>query len=229
MTAPDAPLIAGADAGAAKAVFVFVHGRGQSPEEMRDHVVARLSLAEVAVVLPRAAGGVWYGARAIDPLVPEARAALAAALAQLGRDIARARADFPARPVMLAGFSQGACLALEYAFSGQDGAGQDGAGQDGLAALAALTGCRVGVESDGRPLAALGGLAVYLSGADADPWIPVAAFAEAAADLGRSGAALRADLFSGRAHEVSQAEIAMLQSMIDDLAAGQNPRMEAAR
>jgi phospholipase/carboxylesterase len=42
-------------------------------------------------------------------------------------------------------------------------------------------------------------------------------------------AALRCDVFPGRAHEVSDAEIAILDSMLTDLAAGRVPRMEAAR
>ncbi|RUX41050.1 phospholipase, partial [Mesorhizobium sp. M7A.F.Ca.CA.002.09.1.1] len=77
--------------------------------------------------------------------------------------------------------------------------------------------------------AAPAGMPIYLSGGDADPWIPVSAFADAAQSLGRIGASLRADLFPGRGHEVSDAEIAMLGTILDDLAAGRGPRMEAAR
>jgi phospholipase/carboxylesterase len=65
----------------AKAICVFVHGRGQSPEEMQSHVLARLSAPGVAYVLPRAPRGVWWDARAIDPLTPVTRAQLAVALA----------------------------------------------------------------------------------------------------------------------------------------------------
>ena len=102
----------------------------------------------------------------------------------------------------------------------------------GLAApdvLAALTGCRVGVAGDARPENLPAGLPVYLTGSDADPWIPVEAFAEAALVLGRSRAALRTDLFPGRPHEVSDAEIAMLAAILADMAAGHAPGMQAAR
>jgi phospholipase/carboxylesterase len=70
---------------------------------------------------------------------------------------------------------------------------------------------------------------VYLTGGDADTWIPVSAFAEAVADLGSQGATLRADLFPGRGHEVSAPERAMLTSLLTDLAAGQTPGMAAQR
>jgi phospholipase/carboxylesterase len=121
--------------------------------------------------------------------------------------------------LVLAGFSQGACLSLEHAFTGR-------AVPD---ALVAFTGCRVGQVSDDRPAALPSGLPVYLSAGSADPWIPVAAFAEAALALGLAEARLRCDVFPARLHEVSDVEIAMLDSILSDLAAGQSPRMEAPR
>ncbi|WP_423209004.1 phospholipase [Paracoccus yeei] len=219
MTAPLDVLRCRVDPAVARALCVLVHGRGQSPEEMQSHMLARLDAPGVAFLLPRAPGASWYTARAVDPLTPDTRAALADGLAGLRALIRDARAAAPGLPLLLAGFSQGACLSLEYAF----------AGQDAPDALAALTGCRVGGGGDARPERLAPGLPVYLTGSDADPWIPVEAFAEAALALGRSRAALRSDLFPGRAHEVSGAEIAMLATMLGDMAAGHAPRMAAAR
>lgn len=213
------PLRLGSRGPEAKAICVFVHGRGQSPEEMQAHVLARLSAPAVAFVLPRAPLGVWWEARAVDPLTPVARAELSAALDHLAAAVAAARAELPGRPLLLAGFSQGACLSIEYLC----------AGLPAPEALAAFTGCRVGVPADARSEAVPAGVPVYLSGGDADPWIPVSAFADAAQSLGGGGARLRADLFPGRGHEVSDAEIAMLDAILADLAAGRDPGMEAAR
>lgn len=219
MSSGGGPLRLGSRAPEAKAICVFVHGRGQSPEAMQSHVLARLSAPAVAFVLPRAPQGAWWDARAVDPLTPVARAQLSAALDHIAAAVAAARGELPGLPLLLAGFSQGACLAIEYLC----------AGLPPPEALAALTGCRVGVAADGRAEAIPAGLPVYLSGADADPWIPVDAFADAAQSLGRKGVSLRADLFPGRSHEVSDAEIAMLEAMLADLTAGRGPRMEAAR
>ena len=80
-----------------------------------------------------------------------------------------------------------------------------------------------------RPSALPAGLPVYLTGGSNDPWIPVSAFAEAAAELGRGEAALRMDVFPGRPHEVSAPEIAMLDAVLTDLAAGRAPRFEVPR
>lgn len=209
----------GAEGAGARALCVLVHGRGQSPEEMRAHVLARLEAPGVAFQLPRAPRGAWYDARAVDPITPQTRGQLDAALAQLEAEIAALRADYPGLPLLLAGFSQGACLAIEYTCRGAHPP----------AALAALTGCRVGTPACVRPQAAPPGLPVYLTGGDRDPWIPVEAFAEAALNLGRQGAALRADLFPERGHEVSEPEIAMLRAILADLAQGRAPALGAGR
>lgn len=213
------PLRLGASGAGAKAVCVLVHGRGQSPEIMQADVLARLTVPGVAFVLPRAPGGAWYAARAVDALTPQTVAELSAALAHLATDIAAARADLPGLPVLLVGFSQGACLVLEYCF----------AGLPAPDALVALTGCRVGSPADARPMEMPAGLPVYLTGSDADPWIPVEAFADAALALGQQGARLRADLWPGRPHAVSDGEIAMLEAICADLVAGRSPQMAVPR
>ena len=209
----------GADPARAKVLCVFVHGRGQSPEEMEVAVIRRLSAPDVAYALPRAGDKSWYTARAIDPLTDATRAELSASLQGLAAAIFDLRAKAPGAPLVLAGFSQGACLSLEHAFTGQAVP----------EAVVAYTGCRVGVASDDRPLALPSGLPVYLSAGSADPWIPVQAFAETAAALGQAEATLRCDVFPSRPHEVSATEIALLDGLLADLAAGHAPRMEAPR
>ena len=189
----------------AKALCVFVHGRGQTPEDMVSGVLSRLSVRGVAFALPRAPGKSWYKAEAVDPLTAETEGELAASLGIL-RATVRAALARVAGPMMIAGFSQGACLSVEYALRHGGWGG----------ALAAFTGARVGSAGSApvRPLAMLKGMEVYLSGGDADPWITTQAFSEAAGDLAASGAHLRAEVFPGRAHEVSDAEITMLDGML---------------
>ena len=207
----------GAEPAAAKALCVFVHGRGQTPEEMVDQVIRHFP-QDVAFALAHANGKSCYAARAVHPLTDATRSELAWSFAHLRRLIEGLR-DATLLPMLLARFSQGACLTLELACTGQvlpD-------------ALAALTGCRVGTATHARPSALPRAVPVYLTGGDADPWIPLTAFAEAAADLGRQGAAVRADLFPGRAHEVSRPELAMLSAILFDLSSTQAPGLAAAR
>lgn len=216
---PEKGLRLGATGSGASALCVLVHGRGQSPEEMESHILSRLPDMTVAFALPRAPRGSWYDARAIDPLDASTRQQLGEALDLLASDIAALRDDYPGLPLLLAGFSQGACLALEYSFRGKAVP----------EALIALTGCRVGTMACERPEAFPLDLPVYLTGSDADPWIPLDAMLEAAGNLGRLGAKLRSDVFPGRAHEAGDAEIAMFASILGDLCAGRAPAMAAGR
>jgi phospholipase/carboxylesterase len=188
------PLIFGASN--PQATCVLVHGRGQSPEDMKPLVQA---LPGVRYVLPKSDGLGWYAARAVDPLTPVTRAELAASLAQL-----TALTAAQTGPVLLAGFSQGACLAAEYLLSGA-----------ALPVAACLfTGCRVGLPGDGLPQAVLSGLPVYVTGGDADPWIPMDAFHRLHIDLTGAGARVRADMFPGRPHEICGVEQRQLQVML---------------
>ncbi|MCU0801428.1 MAG: dienelactone hydrolase family protein [Rhodobacteraceae bacterium] len=207
----------GAAVGRAKVQCIFVHGRNQSPEEMEVAVIRHLSTPDIAFHLPRAGGKCWYHGLAVDPRSDATNAELAQSLADLAAIVRLVRAL--GQPVLLGGFSQGACLSLEHAFSGQDSAD----------AVVAFTGCRVGVPGDARPDSLTEGLPVYLTAGRADPWIPLQAFADAAVALGQGGARLRADVFPARGHAVSLAEIAMLDAMLADLAAGRSPAMGAAR
>jgi phospholipase/carboxylesterase len=203
MTKLGAAVLKGHALESAKVICVLTHGRGQSPEAMEEHVLRRLVAREVAFVLPRAATGSWYAARAVDPMTEETQDQLDESLSGL-RGTVEALPDVP---LVMAGFSQGACLSIEYAmrFGRWDGA------------LVAFTGCRVGAMGDDRPSRDLTGLSAYVSGSDADPWIPVLGFSEAVRELGAARARVRADIFPNRAHEVSDTEIAVLEHTLAHL------------
>lgn len=220
----------GADLAQAEAICVLIHGRGQSPADMRDMVVTRLrgsdthagadgqDIAALAAMdpetlcfaLPAARGGSWYDARAIDPLTPATRSQLATGQAQLTALIADLRAARPGVPLLLAGFSQGACMAVEYLMTAPD-----------LPEAAALfTGCRVGLPGDDLPRRDLSGLPVYASCGDDDPWVPADAYFRMLSDLTGAGARLRADIFPGRAHTVADTEITALSGLLHALRDG---------
>jgi phospholipase/carboxylesterase len=200
--AEESVLMLGAPLAAARAVCVLVHGRGQTPEDMVQQIARPVALDDIAWMLPHAPGKSWYKARAVDALTDETRA-------ELDASMARVRADMDAmvaagRPLVLAGFSQGACLSIELVLRGRVTP----------RALVAFTGCRVGTPGCDRPSRPLDGLPVLLTGSDGDPWIPAAAFGDAAAELTQAGARLRAESFPGRPHEVSAPEIVLLRDML---------------
>lgn len=214
MSSHGKPLSAGSAPADADVLCVFVHGRTQSPEDMMEQVIGRLSVRRVAFCLPRATGNTWYAARATDGLTDATRSELGASLDYLHALVGGLRqAGGREKPLLIGGFSQGACLSLEYAMAFGPWNG----------AMVNLTGCRVGQATDTRPATDLDGLPVYLTGSDQDPWIPVSAFAEASEALGRARARLRCELFPGRTHQASEMEVAALNAMLRDLEEGSRP------
>ncbi|WP_337181616.1 phospholipase [Shinella sp.] len=208
MSIHDTPLLLGASPGEALVHCVFIHGRTQSPEDMHEQVIAKLRMPGVCFVLPRARGNSWYDARATDVLTDRTRQQLEQAIGHVRQLIgALPGVDDHTRPLVIGGFSQGACLAVEYAMRHGPWNG----------ALASLTGCRVGTADCDRPFADLDRLPVYLTGSDRDPWIPVAAFADTAAALARARARLHCDILPDRSHEVCATEIAQLEKLLRGL------------
>ncbi|SFQ30661.1 phospholipase/carboxylesterase [Roseivivax halotolerans] len=199
----------GAGPAAAKAVALVLHGRGQAPDYMLDNLVRRLSVEGVRYVLPASKGEGWYDAKAVETLTEDTETQLRAALKVVADAEAAARADCPDCPVVLIGFSQGACLVIEHLMRG------------GLAdAAAMLTGCRVGAASEDLPRAELPGLPIYCSNGDEDPWIPAWAFQDAVSDLVACGARVRSDVLPGRDHEISALEASVVDALLSDVVRG---------
>lgn len=210
-------LASGAAAQQAEVICLVIHGRGQRPEDMEGMITRHIDAPGVRFVLPAAPTGAWYDARAIDPMTDRTRAQLGAALDLIDATLAQARAASPGARLVLAGFSQGACLAVEYLMRQGPWPG----------AVCLFTGCRVGGRGDALPVAALGGMAVYASCGDADPWIPAASYFDMLSDLTVAGARIRADMFPGRPHMVTGTEVMALSDMLADVASGQSPRWGA--
>jgi phospholipase/carboxylesterase len=94
----------------ASVAVVVVHGRDQDPRWMLENLVWQLELPRAAYILPSAEGGSWYPNRFFDP-AEHNEPWLGSALAHIGAAVALAEdGGVPVRRVVLAGFSQGACL-----------------------------------------------------------------------------------------------------------------------
>jgi predicted esterase len=105
---------AGAPLGRAKGAVVMLHGRGAEAEGMLS-LAGALAQADLAYFAPQAAERSWYPYSFLAPIErnePYLSSALGALDALVGAP--RVQGFAPSRIVLL-GFSQGACLALEYA------------------------------------------------------------------------------------------------------------------
>ena len=109
-----AVLAAGAPLSQAKGVLVMLHGRGAGAEDILG-LSERLTLPGLAFLAPQAAGSTWYPNRFLAPIESN-QPWLDSALKQIEALVSQAAAaGIPSERTCLLGFSQGACLALEYA------------------------------------------------------------------------------------------------------------------
>ena len=213
------PLVAGVPGAAAQVLCVVLHGRNGAPETMARELVAQLTAPGVHFVLPRASPNSWYDAQSCGPLTRRTRTQIKAGIDQIRRDIADAqRRGAPRDRVVIGGFSQGACLALEFAMAQGRWPG----------AAFCLTGCRVGCIDDERPTSGLSDMPVYLSNGTRDPFIRLPEFAASLAELGAAGARVHADVFPREAHIMSPAEIATVDAMLRAVARDMPPFSSSA-
>src|SRR5947209_6100545 len=107
-------LIAGAPLTEAKAAMLMVHGRGATAESILT-LASEFDLPGYAYVAPQAAGDTWYPYGFMNP-IEKNEPWLSSALEAVGNALALIEeAGIPAERTILLGFSQGACLALEFA------------------------------------------------------------------------------------------------------------------
>lgn len=192
----------GASLADADAALIVLHGRGAPAASMAPLADALLhgldGASAVAVRIPQAAGGAWYPQRFVAPRAanqPWLDGALARVAALLGE--AEAAGIAPERTV-LAGFSQGACLALDaFALRGRR-----------LGGVIAYAGGLIGDTLDpGHYAADLAGTPVFLGSADPDPHIPTGRVEESAELLRAKGASVDARLYPGLGHAVNDDEL----------------------
>lgn len=182
----------------AKAAMIMLHGRGASAENI-------LSLAEVfaqpdfAYFAPQAAGHTWYPHSFLAPLEAN-EPYLSSALAAIGDLFDKLKTEnFPASRVALLGFSQGACLSLEYAARFPQRYG----------AVLALTGGLIGPEGTKRDYqGSLDGTPVFIGSSDVDSHVPLARVQESTKVLTGMGANVTERIYPGMGHTINDDEIA---------------------
>ncbi|SEG70334.1 phospholipase/carboxylesterase/glyoxalase family protein [Bryocella elongata] len=194
-------LQAGAPLDKAKLAVVLLHGRGASAEDILGLGEA-FSVPDVAFIAPQAAGHTWYPQSFLAPREAN-EPYLSSALAKIESIVASlAKKGFGPDRIVIAGFSQGACLSTEFVASHPAK----------YAGLIAFTGGLIGAPGtklsgtgvSGSPLA--GTPALLLSG-DPDPHVPWTRVEESAAMLRQLGAEVTTKRYPGRPHTITQDEI----------------------
>jgi phospholipase/carboxylesterase len=183
---------------------IMLHGRGATAADilsLTDHFAEK----DLAYVAPQAPGNSWYPYSFLAPL-DQNEPALSAALATVGElidNMARDRVT-PERVVLL-GFSQGGCLALEYAARHARR----------YAAVIGLSAGLIGPEHTQRNYAgSLLGTPVFLGCGDRDDHIPLARVEESRKVLRGLGGEVKQRIYRGMGHGINDEEIAEVRSML---------------
>jgi predicted esterase len=192
----------------ARAAAVLVHGRGATAESI-------LSLAPLVdsggftFLAPQAAGGTWYPWGFMEP-IERNEPWLSSALALLSDVLGRvAGVGIPAERTVLLGFSQGACLALEFAARHARRYG----------AVVGLSGGLVGPDGTPRDYAgSLDGAPDFLGCSDVDSHIPKERVEETASVMRRLGGDVEVRLYPGMGHTIDADELDAVGSLLRSVA-----------
>ncbi len=189
----------------ARAVMLMLHGRGASAQDI-------LSLAEelprdgFCFLAPQAANATWYPFPFMQPLEKN-EPWLSSALNLVDALVTRVRnANIPNEKIFLLGFSQGACLALEYAARHAQKYG----------GIIGLSGGLIGPDDTPRDYAgSFDRTPVFLGCSDVDFHIPKERVMETRDVFARMDAEVTMRLYPNMEHTVNQDEVEFAKALME--------------
>lgn len=200
-------LTAGTPLTQASAAMVLMHGRGATAQDILTLVPA-LDRAEFAYLAPQAPHNTWYPLPFLAPLADN-EPYLSASLAVIGGIVtAITGAGISPERTILLGFSQGACLTLEYAarharrYGGVVGLSGGLIGPDGL-------------HRDDQ--GSLGGSPIFLGCSDVDPHVPQHRVQHAADALRKLGGDVTLRFYAGMGHAINDDELDFVRGLMAGL------------
>jgi predicted esterase len=201
---PQPVLHLGADPGAARLAAIMVHGRGASAEDILG-LTQEFTATDVAYYAPQAAGHTWYPYSFLSP-IPQNEPGISSGLKKIARLIDALAADGigPDR-IVLIGFSQGACLSLEFAARHAQR----------FAAVIGLSGGLIGPPGTPRDYSgSMNGTPVFLGCSDIDPHIPVERVRESAEVFRGLGADVDERIYPRMGHTINAYELAAVNTLL---------------
>jgi phospholipase/carboxylesterase len=201
--------MAGEPISRARAATLMVHGRGARAEDIL-MLSEQLAQPGFAYVAPQAAENTWYPNRFLAPLADN-QPWLFSAIDFVGEVLAEIiNAGIPTERLILLGFSQGACLALEFAARNARRYG----------GVVGLSGALIGPDDTPRNYSgSFAGTPVFLGCSDVDFHVPRERVDQTAEVLRRLGGEVTERLYPNMDHSVNQDEIDFIRGMMQALLA----------
>ncbi len=188
----------------ARAAMLMIHGRGATAESILE-LAHELKQPGFIYLAPQAAGNTWYPNSFLAPIASN-EPGLSSGLAVIANLLARlAEASIPLERTMILGFSQGACLSLEFVARNARHYG----------GVVGLSGGLIGPDGTPRDYAgSFVGTPIFLGCSDIDPHIPKERVESTAEILRRLGGNVIARLYPGMGHTVNRDEIRFVRNMM---------------
>lgn len=190
--------------GEAHLAMILVHGRGATAENILG-LTAHFGRNDIAYRAPQANGNTWYPYSFLAPL-EENEPGLSSALGLIAELVgAIEKQGIPSERIVLAGFSQGACLSLEFTARNPRRYG----------AVLGLSGGLIGPP--GTTWASTGSLAstpVFLGCGDLDTHIPTERVHETTKLLRRLGGDVTERIYPGMGHGINEDEMETVRQML---------------
>ena len=188
----------------AKAVMIMVHGRGASAQDILS-LAYEIDLPDTTYIAPQAKNNTWYPNSFLTPIEknePELSSGLSVidSIAEM-----LLTKGFSSEQIYLLGFSQGACLSLEYAARNPRKYG----------GIFGLSGGLIGeVLNQNNYSGNFEGTEVFLGCSDVDPHIPLQRVNETEIIFKNLGASVTKRIYKGMPHTVNEDEIDFVKSTI---------------
>lgn len=187
----------------AESAVVLIHGRGDSARGILA-LAPELQAPHTAFLAPEAVGFSWYPYSFLSE-IERNEPWLSSALDRIEAAVTAVATVIPEERVVLMGFSQGACLALEFVARNTRRYG----------GVVAFSGGLIGPDGTPRDYpGSLEGTPIFLGCSDVDAHIPVGRVHESARVLGNLGAEVDERIYPGMGHTINGEEVAWASKLL---------------
>ena len=190
-------ITAGKEISAIGKVLILLHGRGGSAEDILS-LATHLDVKDFALLAPQATNNTWYPYSFLAP--PSQNEPWLSSALNLLKDVLKdlSSKSIPSENIYFAGFSQGACLALEFVARNADKYG----------GVAAFTGGLIGDQVYAENYTGdFQNTPVFIGSSDPDPHVPVERVHATTSVLKNMHAAVTEKVYKNMGHTISQDEI----------------------
>ena len=188
----------------AEKVLIMIHGRGGTAQDILS-MAEYLEVSKFALIAPQAENNTWYPQSflapraANEPSLSNALKTINDIVIDLGKE------GFTKEQIYFLGFSQGACLTLDYVASNAARYG----------GVVAFTGGLIGEQVDHRNYHGdFDGTPVFIGSSDPDMHVPVSRVKESTVLLEGMGAEVTEIIYQNMGHTISHSEIEQVNKLI---------------